>query len=186
MKFIRSIYKFFCILLCSLFFLYLIIPSPDFPEPPLDSIQSIEGGDIESPLRRAYFTDYSRDEILNFYQTQFSKSSFLGIPLLTYRLNYPPEEAQTLIRDQTRSTFLEEIVHPLKESIFINGFKAKYAKDDIWYKGQHFSEKITIKYIPGNRVLSVIVGVFIVVSIKLLINSWGYILGDFIKNVRKS
>lgn len=172
--------------LLIIFFLYLILPSPEFPQPPSDSIQSIEGGDIETPLRRAYFTLFTRQEILTHYQNEFSKSSFLGIPLITYRLNYPPEEAQTLIRDQTRSTFLEEIVHPLRESFFVNGFKPSMAKDDIWYKGVNYQQKITVKYVPGNLIIRLITAGFILLSIVLLIKEYSKFLKEFIEYVKKN
>lgn len=135
--------KLFAVFYCLLSFLllyYLALPTRNFPSPPPDSYQSEEPGDSEVlNERRAYFTDFDREEVIGQYKDQFSY-----LPIL--RLNYPPEEAQTLIRDQTRSTFLEEIVHPLRESIYINGFKPRVAKDEIWYKGVHYEQKITIRY----------------------------------------
>lgn len=119
---------------------YLALPNKEFPSPPPDSRQSEEPGDSEAlNIRRAYFTDFNRQEVIDYYKEQFAY-----LPVL--RLNYPPEEAQTLIRDQTRSTFLEEIVHPLRESVYINGFKPTEAKDEIWYKGVHYEQKITVRY----------------------------------------
>lgn len=143
-----------------LFLVYLLLPSPPFPAQPPDSVQSLEDADTETPQRRAYFTNFTRQQVLEHYQRQFSRSSFLGLPLLTYRLNYPPEEAFSLIRDQTRSTFLEEIVHPMRESFFVNGFAPKEEKDDIWYKGKHYEQKVTVKYVPSS--------VFVRVPIALL------------------
>lgn len=131
---------------------YLFLPSPDFPSPPPDSAQSQELGDSEDLAhRRAYFTNYTRSEVLDHYQKQFG-------PLPSFRLNYPPEESQTLIRDQTRSTFLEEIVHPMRESIFVNGFEPTDPKDDVWYKGVDYRQKIIIKYAPSSRVVRVGIG----------------------------
>ena len=34
--------------------------------------------------------------------------------LIQHRLRLPPEDSPTLIRDQTKSSFLEQIVHPWK------------------------------------------------------------------------
>lgn len=130
---------------------YLFLPSPKFPNPPPDSVQSKEKADIESPFRRAYFTNYTREEVIAHYKNQFRYHYF------TLELNYPPEDAQTLIRDQTRSVYLEELVHPFRESIYINGFIARVPKDDIWYKGVHYQEKITIKYVPSSLVLRLFV-----------------------------
>lgn len=126
------------------FVVYLIRPSPNFPNPPQDSTQSMEMADVESPFRRAYFTNYTREQVIAHYKNQFHLSK------ATLELNYPPEDAQTLIRDQTRSVYLEELVHPFRESIYINGFIAQRPQDDIWYKGVHYQEKITIKYVPSS------------------------------------
>lgn len=127
------------------FLIYLYLPSPKFPIQPHDSVQSLEEADIETPIKRAYFTNYTREEVLEHYQNQF-RIYFLGIPIPNFRLNYPPEDAYLLIRDQTRSTFLEEIVYTFRGSFFVNGFKPKEAKDDIWYRGTHYEQKITVKY----------------------------------------
>lgn len=142
-----------------LFLFYLSLPSPDFPQPPSDALQSDEPGDTETPLRRAYFTNYTRDEVMSHYKNQLTKSSFLGIPLPTYRLNYPPEEARTIIRDQTRSTFLEEIVHPLRESVFINGFEPKDPKDAIEIKGRSWRQKIIVRYVPSRLWVRLVLGI---------------------------
>lgn len=130
---------------------YVLKTSPPFPGPPPDSVQSMEPADTETPLRRAYFTNYTREQVVDHYLKQYDY-------LPTLRLNYPPEDAQTLIRDQTRSVYLEELVHPFRESIYINGFEARQAKDDIWYKGVHFNAKITIKYAPSSRATRAAIG----------------------------
>lgn len=145
--------------LSFVFILYLLLPNPDFPKPPADALQSDEPADTETPLRRAYFTNYTRDEVMSNYKNQLTKSSFLGIPLPTYRLNYPPEEARTIIRDQTRSTFLEEIVHPFRESVFINGFEPKDPKDAIEIKGMSWRQKIIVRYVPSNIWVRLVLGV---------------------------
>lgn len=150
--------RFISILLCLFFSLYLLLPNPDFPEPPPDSVQSGEMADTETSLRRAYFTNYTREEVMVHYTEQFNKSRLFNIPLLTYRLNYPPEESQTLIRDQTMTTFLEEIVHPFRETIFVNGFEPKELKDDVWYKGVDYRQKIIIRFIPSNTLARLIIG----------------------------
>src|SRR5258708_6018642 len=137
------------------FLVYLAKPAPfDFPAPPPGSFQSVEDADIESPLRRAYFTNYTREQVIAHYKNQFRMKN------ITLELNYPPEDAQTLIRDQTRSYYLEELVHPFRESLYINGFIPQVAKDDIWYKGVHYEEKITIKYVPGSLGIRILFALF--------------------------
>ena len=147
------------ILFSIILLVYLSLPNPEFPTPPSDALQSDEPGDTETPLRRAYFTNLTRDEVMQHYKNEFKGSSFFGIYLPTYRLNYPPEEAQTIIRDQTRSTFLEEIVHPFRESVFINGFEPKDPKDAIEIKGRPWRQKIIVRYVPSNIWLRLVLGI---------------------------
>lgn len=128
---------------------YLFLPAPKFPNPPPGSVQSMEMADIETPFRRAYFTNLTREQVIAHYKNQFRYRIF------TLELNYPPEDAQTLIRDQTRSYYLEELVHPFRESVYINGFIPTRPQDDIWYKGVHYEEKVTIKYVPSGLYLRI-------------------------------
>lgn len=122
-------------------FIYTLLPSPKFPDPPPGALQSKEPGDSEDlSVRRAYFTNLTREEVMKHYQNEFKG----------YRLSYPPEEAATIIRDQTRSTFLEEIVHPFRESFYVNGFEPKVAKDAIEIAGLSWRQKITVKYFPSS------------------------------------
>ncbi|OGM31253.1 hypothetical protein A2630_04490 [Candidatus Woesebacteria bacterium RIFCSPHIGHO2_01_FULL_44_10] len=159
---IKAILRVVYVIFAAGFLAYLALPSPAFPTPPPDSVQSQELGDSEDlTRRRAYFTNYTRQEVLNHYQNQFG-------PIPSFRLNYPPEESQTLIRDQTRSTFLEEIVHPLRESIFVNGFEPTDPKDDVWYKGVDYRQKIIIKYAPSNVFVRLGVGALALGAIWLI------------------
>src|SRR3989344_9066600 len=89
-------------------FYYVSLPNPELPDIPPNSVQSNQPADVETPLRRGYYTNLSREEVIEFYKNEFNKKN----KLYTLRLNYPPEESQTIIRDQTRSTYLEELVHP--------------------------------------------------------------------------
>src|SRR3989304_6643047 len=162
---IRAAYLLFSLVLLF----YLSLPSPQFPKPLADVYVCGEPADVETPLRRGYYTDYTRDDVLAHYQDQFKNSSFLGIPLPTYRLNYPPEEAQTLIRDQARSTFLEEIVHPLRESIYVNGFEPKLAKDAIKIDEKDWRQKVIVRYVPSNLGIRLLIG-FLTLGLTLLIS----------------
>ncbi len=131
------------VLIFSVLFVYTLIPNPKFPNPPEGALQSKEPGDSENlSVRRAYFTNFTREEVMKHYQNEFRG----------YRLNYPPEEAATIIRDQTRSTFLEEIVHPFRESFYVNGFEPKNAKDAIEIAGLLWRQKITVKYVPSSLI----------------------------------
>ncbi len=153
---------------------YLLVPPHDFPNPPLDSVQSNEFADKETPLRRAYFTNLTRGEVINYYKSQFGY-------LPSLRLNYPPEESQTLIRDQTRSTFLEELVHPFRESLYINGFEPKEDKDKINIAGVPWRQKIIIKYVPSSAILRIVVAIPTIIMIFAVGREWVYEVG----NIRK-
>lgn len=97
---------------------YLIQPAPILPSLS-ESARSDEPGDtVQHPDQAAYYTlRDNRSDILGELQKKF------GLPILSaisYRLNYRPEEVGELVRDQLRSYYLEEVVHPLRESLFIN------------------------------------------------------------------
>ncbi len=126
--------------------IYLLLPAPQFPKPPPGALRSNEPGDLESPYRYAYYTNYSRSGILAYYSQAFR---IWGVQ---YLLNYPPENAYSLIRDQTKSSWLQEIVHPLRESIYINGFYPTKPTEQIYIAGVHYLNKITVRYIPSNPV----------------------------------
>ena len=71
--------------------IYLIFPSPA-PLPPLpNGLKSDEPGDtVQIPGIYAYYTDLSRQEIISFYQNNYTNSRLFKFPFITYRLNYPP------------------------------------------------------------------------------------------------
>ncbi|MFZ3301233.1 MAG: hypothetical protein WA152_00795 [Microgenomates group bacterium] len=138
--------KIFFILFFITLSVYVFPASPDFPKPPEGSVQSFEPADVESPLRRGYYTNLNRQEVISHYEKEFNK----GFNVYTPRLNYPPEEAPALIRDQTKSSYLEEIVHPLRESVYINGFIPTVEQYAQYYEGVRYSQKIIIRYIPSN------------------------------------
>lgn len=131
------------------FLVYLALPAPSFPEPPSGFLQSGQPADVETPLRRGYYTDMTRQEIISHYQKQFGWG---------YRLNYPPEEGQTIIRDQTKSSFLEEIVHPFRESIFINGYEPKENENALEVDGRRWKEKVIVKYVPSSHFVRILMG----------------------------
>lgn len=154
----RKVFSILYIVFSILFLCYLTLPSQGFPTPPSDARISNEPADTENPLRRAYFTNFTREEVMDNYKKQFEKSSLFGIKIPTYRLNYAPEEAQAIIRDQARSTFLEEVVHPFRESVFVNGFEPKEAKDAVVIDTVPWRQKITVRFVPSNLYVRLIVG----------------------------
>lgn len=147
-----KIFKIVFFLISTLLFVYIILPSPNFPADPPNSLQSKEPADLESPLRRGYYTNLTRQEVMEYYEKEFNKG-FIYAP----RLNYPPEESQTIIRDQTRSTYLEEITHPLRESLFISGLESKNSIYEFKFNGLTWEQKIIIKYVPSSIYIRIII-----------------------------
>lgn len=116
--------KLFFFLIFILGTVYLCLPAPkNFPDLP-NSLRSTEPGDtIQIPGVSAYYTDTSRKEVVDFYFKYFSRSPFLGIPLITYKVNHPPERIREVLRETQQSTYVEEIIHPFRESVFVSGFE---------------------------------------------------------------
>ncbi len=136
--------KLITLLLCTFATVYLLWPSPKFPNAPLGSIQSQLPGDTESIYRKAYYTNLSRSEVEDFYFQQFGGWGIRQI--------LPPEEAQTLVRDQTRSSYLEEIVHPGRESLYINAFVPTLPQYEINIDNVKYLNKITVRFIPSHPI----------------------------------
>ena len=142
----------FCLYLVGL--VYLSLPQPTVPVV-IDGLRSQEPGDTyQNPEQSAYFTQKERQQVLSEIESDFSLS-FQGLKIPSFRLNYRPEEVQTLVREQIKSYYLEETIHPLRESIFVNGWEPQNSpiysnipeeKDPfIQIDGQFYRSKITIK-----------------------------------------
>lgn len=128
---------------------YLLIPTPQLKDLP-NSAKSDEPGDtVQLKNVSAYYTNLSRNEVINFY-----KSIYSG-PFLTI-LNHPPELAKTIIKDTIQSYYFEEFHLPFKESLYINGFEwendvftkpEKRIQNKLIYKNIEYKSKITLKII---------------------------------------
>lgn len=142
---------------------YLALPAPKFPTMLWDFRVSEEPADKESPLRRGYYTNLTREQLIPHYREEF------GWGLM---VNHPPEEAQVLIRDQTLSSFLEEIVHPMRESLFVNGFEPKSGKPVFEDGDMVYKKKVIIKYAQTNVFLREAVGIISLFLLWILSKEW--------------
>jgi hypothetical protein len=106
---------------------------------------------------------------MSHYDSAFKNPSWL----IQYRLNHPPEDAFSLIRDQTRSNYLEEFVHPLRESLFVSGFEPTKPSQQININGVHYKSKVTVKLIPST--VSVRLTIFSLVIIAGIILTKHYV-----------
>lgn len=136
--------------------IYLLLPEPHVAALP-DSVRSDEPGDTwQHPDQSAYFTGQNRSQVLDFYQSSFALKLF-NFSLPSYRLNYRPEDTAVYVREQIQSYYLEEIVHPLRESLFVNGWDPQKSplnaymspeslkKQTILFHDQEYMAKITLK-----------------------------------------
>ncbi len=135
---------------------YLCLPAPkDFPDLP-NAVRSTEPGDtVQIANVQAYYTDMSRQEVVDFYNRYFSRSPFANLPLITYKLNHPPERIREVLRATQQSTYVEEIIHPLRESVFVNGFEwnndpftlpKRRIKNILIVNGKTYQFKVTLFY----------------------------------------
>ncbi len=184
-KFLKTIFT--VVFLVGTF--YLCLPTPkNFPAIP-GSVKSIEPGDtIQMANVSAYYTDMSRKDVVNFYKNYFSHSPFLGIPLITYKLNHPPERIREVLRDTQQSTFVEEIVHPLKDSVFINGFEwnndpftppESRIANILIVNGKTYQFKITLYYQESHLWQRLIIFYLCIVFVYLLLRSFEQIIAGF-------
>ena len=138
---------------------YMLVPGPDsitdFPALP-DSIKStLEGDTIQVPNVSAYFSNNYRDFVIPYYYESYKDNP--SVPFGPLRLNYPPEFAFTAIKDQTQSTYLEEFVYPLKDSLFINGLEPVEKDGSPRYvgggrfeiDGRFIDTKVTLRFYPS-------------------------------------
>jgi len=160
---IKNLVKILFVIFSIALLVYLAWPAPPFPSTLWDFRSSTEPADKESPMRRGYYTNLTREQLMSHYVKEFEWGE---------RLNYPPENAQTLIRDQTKATFLEEIVHPMRESLFVAGNKVQSGKDPFEVNGKKFTTKVIVKYVNSNIFVRLSVGVLTLCLIWILGSEW--------------
>lgn len=143
---------------------YILAPGPtkieDFSPIP-NSLKSDEPGDTyQNPNIAAYFSDFDRNAITNFYRDGYKNKFIWGI-IPPISLNYPPETSKQYIRDQQSSTFLEEYIYPLRGSIFVNGYEPfvenemhknphNFIADHLHIQNRYFASKTTIRFYPAD------------------------------------
>lgn len=141
--------------------IYLILPGPssieDFPALPDATKSQLEGDTVQNPNLVAYFSDFKREYITDYYWNYFKNWSYFGIPLPVLKINHPPERAFTFIRDQQESSALEEYYRPFRESFFVNVYdpviynQVRRKNIDFWtshleYERRYYGSKTTVRY----------------------------------------
>ena len=141
-----------------------------------NAVKSLEPADLEDPFRVGFYTNMSRDEITNFYRSQFKINGF-GVNIKPINLNHPPEEAQQKIRDQTLSTFLEELSYPMRDTLYVNGFKPDLSKmNPLVHEGQSWERKVIIKYVKTSFPLRVLLGIVSLFILYIVLFEWSALI----------
>ncbi len=171
----KKLYLGFCVLLL----IYMILPGPvkisDFKALP-DSEKSALAGDNISQVSNvsAYFSNNYRKFVTDYYSKNYRQKTWPPFPPI--RLNHPPEFSWKVIKVNTDSTYLEEFVYPLRDSIYVNGFEPFY-KDGMpkYWGATKFSEngniwytKATLRFYPSNLAVRLLVWSGIISSILML------------------
>jgi len=129
---------------------YLIQPIKSPPDLPNSLRSTLPGDTTQITNVRAYFTNLSRTEVINFY-----KANYGGLARVI--LNHPPEKSQEIFVDTMQSYYLEEFIIPFKESLYVNGFDwendvftkpEKRIVNKLIFEGKEFKSKITIRTFP--------------------------------------
>lgn len=167
-----------------LFLYYLYLPSLELPPPLPGSAKSREPADLAFTYRPAYFTHSNRQQTMDHYTSHFSLVFFDDFRLKGYRLNYPPEEVSIWVRPHVYSSYLEEIVYPFRESLFINGFRPTQAKDAIWHDGVNYDEKIILKHVTSSVYVRIILGISSLAMLVLIIRELIDVFKTLVKNMR--
>lgn len=117
------------IIFSILLLIYMVWPGPnqisDFKALPNSDKSKLEGDTIQIPDVVGYFSDNFRDFVVPFYLKDYQNLNHFPFPPL--KLNHPPEYSWTAIKKHTDSTYLEELIYPLRSSLYVNGFEPFYS-----------------------------------------------------------
>lgn len=172
--------KIIFIIIFLLGLIYLLWPGPffidDFTALPNSSKSDEPGDTVQYKNIAAYFSQMRRNDVTNYYLNEFSYLNFFGFRVPPIRLNHPPEEAFTYIRDQQPSTYLEHYVYPFRDSLFVNGFEPfdnngkpyREGATTIQINGVFYESKATLRYYSSSFLLRIIVYILSWVGIFML------------------
>lgn len=170
----KKLYLIFSVILL----IYMLWPGPtkisDFKVLPDSDKSTLEGDTIQIPNVSAYFSNNFREFVIPFYLANYQEKSKL--PFSPLKLNRPPEYSWTAIKKHTDSTYLEELVYPLRDSLYVNGFEPFYSDGSPKFWGStkfevnhhNWFTKTTLRFYPSNYFVRIIVWMGIIVSIYFL------------------
>lgn len=174
----RVVMKLLFIIFSALLFIYMLWPGPakisDFNPLPSSDKSKLEGDTIQIPNVAGYFSDNFREFVMLFYLSNYQEQAHL--PFSPLRLNHPPEYSWKVIKKHTDSTYLEELVYPLRDSLFVNGFEPFTSAGEPKFWGStkfnvdshNWYTKTTLRYYPSLAIVRVLVWCGIISSVYFL------------------
>lgn len=150
-----------------------------------DSVKSSLSGDTtQIPNVSAYFSNHFRDFVIPFYLNNYKQVH--NLPFSPLKLNHPPEYSWTAIKKHTDSTYLEEFVYPLRNSLFVNGLEMFNPDGSrifpgaplILEEGKVWLTKTTLRLYTTSILVRIIVWLGIVISVFLIFKQAGRILKE--------
>lgn len=171
---IKKIFLIFSVLLL----IYMLWPGPSkisqFRTLPDSAKSTLSGDTTQFSNITAYFSNHFRDFVTNFYYKNFWEVSHLPFPPL--KLNHPPEYAWIAINVNVDSTYLEEYIYPLRDSLFVNGFETHQDDGSLIFVGAPALEeankiwysKTTLRFYSSNFMAKIIVWLGIIIVIRSL------------------
>ena len=176
----RKLFIILGIFVSVVFLLYLIWPYDpasvyDFKSLPASVKSTLPGDSVEVKDLTAYFSDNYRNFVIPYYKENYR--NLVKFPFPPLELNYPPEYAYTVIKDQTQSTYLEEITYPFRGSLYINGLepfveKTQEARFDgatlFGQSGGLYQTKVILRYYPSSIIFRILVWIGMNLSVIFL------------------
>lgn len=170
--------KVFFIFFSTLLLVYILWPGPDkisdFNPLPDSAKSTLSGDTVQIPNVSAYFSNHYRKSVIPFYFENYWKNYNLPFPPL--RINHPPQYSWEFVKKHTDSTYLEEFVYPLRNSLFVNGLEMFNPDGSRIFTGAPLLEeegkfwltKTNLRLYTANIWVRIIVWLGIVVSIAQL------------------
>lgn len=166
----------------------MVWPGPgkisDFAPLPSSAKSTLEGDTIQIPNVAGYFSDKFRDFVVPFYIENYQKNTFLPFPPL--RLNHPPEYSWEVIKKHTETTYLEELIYPLRDSLYVNGYEIFrpdgtaifYSVPKLEEAEREWPTKHTLRFYTSNIGIRIIVWAGIIISMMMIFRLGGKIIKE--------
>lgn len=171
-------FSIYFILFSFVLLIYMMWPGPssisNFSPLPVSEKSTLSGDTWQVPNVAGYFSNNYRGFVVPFYSNAYQRlSNFIFPPI---EINYPPEFAFTAIKQYTDSTYLEELVYPLRDPLYVNGYEPFYQDGQPKFWGstrfaptqKEWETKVTLRFYPSPFWVKLLVWLGVSVSLGAL------------------